>query len=160
MRGQRKVSFHLNIKFKSFPLMFQFLFSAAATLPAPAVLFSSALFAVGDLLRSIPDTTPGVASCHSVAITGASKEPFVIYIYIIDPSPHIHLTYIFNLALCEATLLKYSVAWQRVKEATHRPNLFFFFFIPHFIRILFLFFLAFLIFSLHFPYFFFFPSSF
>ena len=72
--------------------MFQFLLSAAAALPAPAVLFSSALFAVNDLVRSIPDTTPGVAPCHSVATTGASKEPFVIYI--IDPSPRIHLTYI------------------------------------------------------------------
>jgi hypothetical protein len=38
------------------------------------VLFSSALFAVGDLVRSIPDTTPGVAPCHSVAILGAIVE--------------------------------------------------------------------------------------
>ena len=100
------------------------------------------MFKVGDLVQSIPDTTPGVDSAHSVAITGASKEPFVMYI--IYPSPRIHLTHIFNLALCETTLLKYSVAWQGVKEATHRPNLLFFCFIPHFIRILFLFFLAFL----------------
>ena len=78
MRGQRKVSFYFNIKFKSFPLMFHFLLSAAAALPAPAVLFSSALFAVGDLVRSIPDTMTGVAPCHFVAITGASKEPFVM----------------------------------------------------------------------------------
>ena len=54
--------------------MFHFLFSAAAALPAPAVLFSSALFAVGDLVRSIPDTTPDVAPCHSVAILGAITE--------------------------------------------------------------------------------------
>ena len=102
------------------------------------------------------------ARCRSLPLCRyyRRQQRAICDIYIIDPSPHIHLTYIFNLALCEATLLKYSVAWQRVKEATHRPNQLFFFFIPHFIRILFLFFLAFLIFSLHFPYFFFFPSSF
>jgi hypothetical protein len=38
------------------------------------VLFSPALFAIGDLVRSIPDTTPGVAPCHSVAILGSIIE--------------------------------------------------------------------------------------
>ena len=58
MRGQRKVCFLFKYKIQKLPPYF-ILLSAAATLPAPAVLFSSALFAVGDLVRSIPDTTPG-----------------------------------------------------------------------------------------------------
>ena len=66
----------LSLKYKIQKL--PFLLSAAAALPVPAVLFSLALFAVGDLASSIPDTMPGVALCHSVAITGASKEPFVM----------------------------------------------------------------------------------
>jgi len=68
-----KVSFLSIIKFKSRPIYF-ILFSAAEALSAPAVLISPALFPVGDLVRSIPDTAPGVPPCHSVAILGSITE--------------------------------------------------------------------------------------
>ena len=43
-------------------------------MPTPLELFSSAVFKVGDIVHSIPDTAPGVHPRHSVAITGAIKE--------------------------------------------------------------------------------------
>ena len=51
-----------------------FIFTAAAALPPPLELFSPALFALGDLVQSIPDTTPGVHPSHSVAIVGSVTE--------------------------------------------------------------------------------------
>ena len=65
----------LSLKYKiQKPPPYCILFSASEALPAPAVLFSPALFAISDLVRSIPDTTPGVAPCHSVAILGSITE--------------------------------------------------------------------------------------
>ena len=51
-----------------------FIFTAAAALPPPLELFSPALFAIGDLVQSTPDTTPGVHPSHSVAIVGSVTE--------------------------------------------------------------------------------------
>ena len=51
-----------------------FIFSAAGAMPTPLELFSSAVFKVGDIVHSIPDTTPGVDPAHSVAITGTFIE--------------------------------------------------------------------------------------
>ena len=92
-------------------------------MPPPVELFSSAVFEVGDLVQSIPDTAPGVHPRHSLAITGHIIELKSDGDWFTTYSPRIHLTYIFNLALCEATLVKYSVAWQRTKEVRYRLNL-------------------------------------
>ena len=43
-------------------------------MPPPVELFLSAVFKIGVLVHSIPDTTPGVDPAHSVAITGAIIE--------------------------------------------------------------------------------------
>jgi hypothetical protein len=43
-------------------------------MPPPVELFSPPLFAAGDLVQSIPDTTPGVHLSHSVAIVGSVTE--------------------------------------------------------------------------------------
>ena len=51
-----------------------FIFTAAAALPAPIELFSAAVFKIGEVVHSIPDTAPGVHPAHSVAITGAIIE--------------------------------------------------------------------------------------
>ena len=51
-----------------------FIFTAAAARPTPLELFSSAVFKVGDIVQSTPDTTPGVDPARSVAITGAVLE--------------------------------------------------------------------------------------
>ena len=51
-----------------------YIFTAAAALPPPLELFAPAVFEVGDLVQSIPDTTPGVHPRHSVAIVGAVTE--------------------------------------------------------------------------------------
>ena len=93
-------------------------------MPPPVELFSSAVFKVGDLVQSIPDTAPGVHPRHSVAITGHILELKSDggWFYNIS-SMHHYQPYIFNLALCEATLVKYSVAWQRTKEVRYRLNL-------------------------------------
>ena len=40
----------------------------------PVELFSPALFAIGDLVHSTPDTTPGVHPAQSVSIVGAVTE--------------------------------------------------------------------------------------
>jgi hypothetical protein len=62
----RKVSFLFNIN--SLHPSTYFIFTAAAALPAPIELFSPAVFNIGDLVQSTPDTTPGVDRSHSVAI--------------------------------------------------------------------------------------------
>ena len=51
-----------------------YIFTAAAALPPPLELFAPAVFEVGDLVQSIPDTTPGVHPRHSVAIVGAVTD--------------------------------------------------------------------------------------
>ena len=62
----RKVSFLFNIN--SLHPSIYFIFTAAAALSAPIELFSPAVFNIGDLVQSTPDTTPGVDRSHSVAI--------------------------------------------------------------------------------------------
>ena len=102
-------------------------------------------------MQSTPDTTPGVHPSQSVSVAGTVSELKVDgdwsynLQYQLDPS---FSFIIFNLALCQATLFKYSVAWQRVKEVKNRLNLLFFFFISHFFRLLFSFLLAFINFFL------------
>ena len=65
---QRKVSSLFNIS-SLFPSI-SFIFTAAAALPPPLELFSPAMFAIGDLVQSIPNTTPGGHLSHSIAIVG------------------------------------------------------------------------------------------
>jgi hypothetical protein len=55
-----------------------FISTAAAALPPPLELFSPAVFQVGDIVHSLPDTAPGVHPSHSIAITGAIKELFMM----------------------------------------------------------------------------------
>ena len=47
-----------------------FIFTAAAAQPAPIELFSAAVFNIGDLVQSTPDTTPGVHPSSSVSVAG------------------------------------------------------------------------------------------
>ena len=68
----RKVSSLFNIN--SLHPFTYFIFTAAAALPAPIELFSPAVFKVGDIVHSIPDTAPGVDPALSVTITGAVIE--------------------------------------------------------------------------------------
>ena len=81
-------------------------------------------------LKSLNMTAAGVTISARRQLTDPSFSSIII---------------IFTLALCKATLFKYSVAWQRVKEVTNRPST-----TPHLlpIRLLFLFLLAFLNFFL------------
>ena len=51
-----------------------FIFTAAAAMPNPLELFSSALFKVSDIVHSMPNMAPGIHPRHSVAITGAVIE--------------------------------------------------------------------------------------
>ena len=45
-----------------------YIFTAAAALPPPVEIFLPAVFNVGDIVQTIPDTAPGVYLRHSVAI--------------------------------------------------------------------------------------------
>ena len=51
-----------------------FIFTAAAALPAPIELFSAAVFNIGDLVQSTPDTTPGMHPSSSVSFAGTVSE--------------------------------------------------------------------------------------
>ena len=72
------------------------MFTAAVALPAPIELFSAAVFNIGDLVQSTPDTTPGVHPSQSVASTGVIIDLKVDggWFYNISSIHHFHPLYL------------------------------------------------------------------
>ena len=67
-----KVTFRLNILFNF--TVYNIKYTVAEALPPPETVSEPPLFCVGALVRTIPDTRPGIGVEHSVATYGTVAE--------------------------------------------------------------------------------------